>query len=87
MAKVDLADDSGSQSVECGSIPHSHAKMTTSNHVVPMDSSTFVAMEQCLHKLKLCVRLSPDGTLKPEGEVKMSREEFSMWVQKKVKAQ
>ncbi|GAG28571.1 unnamed protein product [marine sediment metagenome] len=50
----------------------------------PMDSKTFVALEQCLYKLRLCVRLSPDGTYKPEGERKMTREEFTMWVQSRL---
>ncbi len=38
------------------------------------------AVQDCLHRLKLCVRLSPDGTYKPEGEVKMSKAEFIEWM-------
>lgn len=50
----------------------------------PMDSKTFAAMEDCLHRLKRCVRLSPDHTYKPEAERKMNREEFCAWVQKEL---
>lgn len=54
------------------------------SEITPMDSSTFLAVEQCLYRLKLCVRLSPDGTYKPEGERKMTREEFCSWVQREM---
>lgn len=38
------------------------------------------AIHDCLYKRKLCVRMSPDGTFKPEGEVKMTKPEFIAWV-------
>lgn len=61
--------------------------MTGDNNVQPMDSKTFLAVEQCLYRLKRCVRLSPDGTYKPEAERKMTREEFCAWVQRELNGQ
>jgi hypothetical protein len=37
----------------------------------------------CMNDLKLCVRLGPGNTFKPEGEVKMSLTEFLRWVRDK----
>ncbi len=46
----------------------------------PSASRVVFDIDRCLYHLKRCVRLSPDGTVKPEGEKKMSQEEFSKWV-------
>ena len=45
-----------------------------------MSEDLWEAIQICLSSYKLCVRLSPDGTYKPEGEVKMSEQEFIDWV-------
>ena len=37
-------------------------------------------IDRCLFLLKRCVRLSPDGTVKPEAMSKQTPEEFSSWV-------
>ena len=49
----------------------------------PSASSVVFDIDRCLYHLRRCVRLSPDGTVKPEGEIKMSHEEFSKWVRNK----
>ncbi len=47
---------------------------TATTHIIVYD------IDRCLYHLRRCVRLSPDGTVKPEGEIKMTHEEFSQWV-------
>ncbi len=45
-------------------------------------TSVVFDVERCLNNLRLCVRLSPDGTVKPEGQPKMTKDEFASWVRK-----
>lgn len=40
------------------------------------------AVQDCLHVRRMSVRLSPDGTYKPEGCVKMTKPQFIEWMAK-----
>ncbi len=44
------------------------------------NSKTSLAVERCINDLRLCVRLGPGQTFKPEGHESMTGDAFVYWV-------